>query len=143
VAEQAVPHVPQFNGSASRVEQLPLQFVYVTSQLAAQVPFEQTWPALQVFPQAPQLAGSLIRLAQTGGWNSTGPTAVTVLQTVNPSRHAGVHWPLEQPKPCWQTSPHPPQFSPSVMRSVHRWSPQDVSGAAHMNVGVVAASGVS
>lgn len=59
-----VPQAPQFERSDATSMQRPLQKACPLGQLCEQVPPWHTAPAVQVWPQPPQLASSVSRSAQ-------------------------------------------------------------------------------
>jgi hypothetical protein len=72
------------------------------------MPAEQTWPAAQASPQAPQLAGSTLVVTQLSPhW-------------VVPPVHSSWHSPAVQVCPAAQASPQSPQFLASVVVSTQR-----------------------
>jgi hypothetical protein len=87
----------------------------------AQVPAEQTVPASQATPQAPQLSGSRERSVQAAAPPSAGHAVCEAAQV-------RAHEPAEQTVPGSQTTPQAPQFSGSRATTVH--SPAHVSDPA-------------
>lgn len=59
---QAIVQEPQWNGSVSRLVQVPLQLVWppVHAPPPVHCPLLQLWPLLQTWPQAPQLLISVL-----------------------------------------------------------------------------------
>jgi hypothetical protein len=72
---------------------------------SAHWPWEQTWPAAQAVPQAPQLAGS--------SWVSKQRFPHFVV----PPRQSTTHEPREQTRLASQALPHAPQFAGSFCKS--------------------------
>ncbi len=82
---QTVPHAPQLEGSIAVLAQYAVdpapQEVSGEAHVVVQAPREQTWPAGQVIPHAPQLALSDWRLA-------SHPSTAEWLQSAKPGLHA-------------------------------------------------------
>ena len=87
-------------------------------QAVLQTPFEQTSPAPQVAPHAPQLAGSSFVSTQS------------VPHVVVPPPHDRAHVPSEQTSPVAHAWLHEPQFVTSWDRLVHA-PPHDVWAFGH------------
>jgi len=91
VPEQTVPQAPQESGSVLRSRQTLAQLVCPEPQVVTHTPAEQSWPAAQTLPQAPQLLVSLLRLRSQ-------PLLATPSQLAKPALQlAMVHAPAEQP----------------------------------------------
>ena len=104
---QTVPHAPQLLESVCRLEQAPLQTVWLLEQLMQEPP-EQVAPAEQLCPQKPQLLLSVFRFVHVllqFVWPLEQLTEVLQL----PSAQV---WPLAH---AW---PQEPQFLLSVFRLV-------------------------
>jgi hypothetical protein len=80
----------------------PPQAYSLKGQEATQDEFEQTRPAPQAVPQAPQLLASFEVSAQKVG--------LAAGQAVVPVEHVSAHAPAEQTLPAAQAMPHVPQF---------------------------------
>ena len=61
---QVWPQVPQLLGSNDVLVHMPVQAISFIEQVAVQTPLMQASPAAQAFPQVPQLALSVMVLAQ-------------------------------------------------------------------------------
>ena len=77
-------------------------------QLTAHALFEQTWPAPQAAPQAPQLRPSVWVLTHAAGAPSVPPHVVW------PVGHVAEQWPPLQDCPGAHVTLHPPQLTFSV-----------------------------
>jgi hypothetical protein len=107
---QCTPHAPQFVGSERVSRQywfgaVP-HFANGAAQVAAQLPLEQTCPAGQAFPQAPQFQPSVAVSTQTP------PQYASVPQVQAQA-------PFAQTWPSSQAAPQVPQFAGSFRRSAH------------------------
>lgn len=105
-AVHAVPQAPQFNGSEPVATHWPLQLVVPLGQLRVQRPLEQTLPAPQARPHAPQLALSVCLLTQA------------LPHRERPALQLGAHCPpthaVDPPAGAVQASPQPPQWLGSL-----------------------------
>ena len=93
--------------------QVPEQSLSPSWQVSAHVPPEQTWPALHLLPQAPQLPGLCCRLAQNGAPASPPP------HCLRPAGQEMPHVPVAQTCPTWHLLPHAPQLSGSLSVATH------------------------
>jgi hypothetical protein len=82
--------------------QPPSQQVVLPPQVAAQAPLEQTCPAGQAMPQAPQFARSV--------WVSRQVPPQSTVPLPQFARHV----PATQAKPAAQVEPHAPQLPGSI-----------------------------
>ena len=73
----AVAHAPQFAALVLRSTHEPAQFIRPAPHDVAQVPVEQTWPALHACPQVPQLWKSDIVSAHAPPHTSSLPGHAT------------------------------------------------------------------
>ncbi len=90
-AGHAVVQVPQCVGSVWRLKQLPVQKVVGEAQTLLHAPFEQTCPAAQALPQAPQFADAVLMF-------TSHPFAAAPSQLPNPVEHGPtVHIPPAHP----------------------------------------------
>ena len=107
-----MPQLPQFCESSVVSTHLPLQAVVPVAQPAEHWLAEQSCPAGQALPHAPQCSGSLVRSAHL-------PVPPNVEQFVVPPRHSSAHLPRVQSLPSGQALPQPPQCSGSLLISAH------------------------
>jgi hypothetical protein len=103
-----LPEAPQWVRLVLGSMQLPPQLTSPLPQVALQVPPEQALPAVQTLPQAPQLALSVVSLAQYGA----PPSGV---QSVSFDWQLVVHVPPEHTWPVPHTLPQAPQLVLSVL----------------------------
>lgn len=75
--------------------------------MSAHVPAEQTSPAAQAFPHAPQFSPLLWRSVQMP------------VQSVSPAWHASAQTPAVHASPAGHAFPHPPQLAESLCVLVH------------------------
>jgi hypothetical protein len=96
---QLVPHIPQLRVSDLRSTQLPEQANSGAVQPVAQLPWEQTWRASQLWSQAPQ-CGALLRRSKQVAPQAVSPGGQT-------------HWPSAQILPPAQEALQAPQLTGS------------------------------
>jgi hypothetical protein len=105
MARQLLVQEPQWSRSVLKSTQTPEQLLVPPGQ--PQAPFEQTWPAGQIFPQVPQLLGSLAVETQAPP-HEVWPEAQVLL-----------HRPPVQTDPSAHEMPHRPQCRGSLVRFAH------------------------
>jgi hypothetical protein len=115
---QALPHVPQFFGSAWRLRHDPLQLVRPPPHWVVHTPLLHTWFSPQPTLQEPHRLGLDDKFAQVP------------VQSVSPAGH----WQLPaQTLPPVQAMPQAPQWEESVAMSTHT-PPQSVFPCGHWQV---------